>query len=152
MAREPTDWASAGVTAKPPNPLSHLPGDAWSSDQANVAALFDKTTRTDVTFNSEKPTVVYTVEGALRPLRIYTLTSGGRNGDPRSWALESSDDREHWTVLDERHDQVFRWRRQTRPFAIEHPAAHPYYRLRITEGGDAEHLSLAQWELLAETR
>jgi predicted alpha-1,2-mannosidase len=152
MSKEPTNWASAGVTAKPPNPLSHLPGDAWSSDQANVAALFDKTTRTDVTFNSEKPTVVYTVEGALRPLRIYTLTSGGRNGDPRSWALESSDDREHWTVLDERHDQVFRWRRQTRPFAIEHPAAHPYYRLRITDGGDAEHLSLAQWELLAETR
>jgi predicted alpha-1,2-mannosidase len=151
MAREPTNWASAGVPAKPPTPLSHLPGDAWSSDRTNVTALFDKTTRTEVIFNSTKPTVEYTVEGALRPVRIYTLTSGGRNGDPRSWVLEGSDDRQHWTLLDERHDQMFRWRRQTRPFAIERPAAHRYHRLRITDSGPAEHLSLAQWELLAET-
>jgi hypothetical protein len=95
--------------------------------------------------------VEYTVDGDPRPVSIYTLTSGGKRGDPRSWVLEGSDDGEQWHVLDTRRDEVFRWRRQTRPFALERPRAHSRYRLRITRG-TGRRISLAQWELLAGER
>jgi predicted alpha-1,2-mannosidase len=152
MSAEPTEWATGGTTAKAPVPLSHLPGDAWTSDPASIEALFDKTTRTEVSFRSSTPTIEYSVHGPARAVVVYTLTSSAKDNDPVSWVLEGSDDGENWKVLDERRNQVFRWRRQTRPFALGHQAAHLHYRLRITDGGVAEHLRLAQWELLVEER
>jgi hypothetical protein len=54
-------------------------------------------------------------------------------------------------VLDARRDEVFQWRRQTRPFALDRPSTHSRYRLRITHG-TGRRISLAQWELLAGQR
>lgn len=134
--------------AEHPDPISDLTGTATSEDAKNLGALFDDTTRTQVTFRSATPSVEFTVTGEPREVTLYTLTSGTRRGDPSAWILEGSDDGEHWTTLDERHDQLFRWRRQTRPFALATPAAHPHYRLRIT-AARGRRTTLAQWELLA---
>ena len=150
MSTEPTDWATGHATTRAPAPLTHLTGTATSSDRTDLPALSDQTTRTTTPFHTPKPTIEYTVDGDPRPLAVYTLTSSAKKHDPRAWTLEGSDDRTHWTLLDQRRGQTFRWRRQTRPFALREPAAHRYYRLKITESGT--HLALAQWELLAEAR
>jgi predicted alpha-1,2-mannosidase len=140
MSAEPTDWATGHATAKTPTPLTPLDGTSDSP------TLFDKTTRTETTC---APTVEFTAHEP-RPVAIYTLTSSTRKADPASWVLEGSDDHQTWDVLDERTGQEFRWRRQTRPFALTEPATRKHYRLRIT--GTTAHLRLAQWELLAEAR
>jgi predicted alpha-1,2-mannosidase len=141
MSAAPTTWATGHATAKTPAPLTPLDGTS------TLGALFDKTTRTEETFPSRTPTIEFSAHEP-RPVAVYTLTSSHKNGDPVSWVLEGSDDHATWTVLDERSGQVFRWRRQTRPFALPEPAAHKHYRLKITSS--TAHLRLAQWELLAE--
>ena len=94
------------------------------------------------------PIIEFTVDGPPREVVLYTLTSGARRGDPRSWVLEGSDDGRTWVMLDERQDEHFRWRRQTRPFLLDTAAAHARYRLRIT-ASTRRRVTLAQWELLA---
>jgi predicted alpha-1,2-mannosidase len=154
MGPQPSDWGAPEQEAQadPPSrplPLRDLTGTAECSDGTPAAALLDDTTRTQVRFRSAVPTITFTVDGSLRRLRYYTLTSGGAPGDPRSWRLEGSDDGTTWTLLDERRDQTFRRRRHTRPFAVATAAAHRYYRLRVTKGS-RRRFGLAQWELLAE--
>jgi putative alpha-1,2-mannosidase len=150
LSDTPSDWGTPPPSLtegdRPPRPLSDLRGRATSDDGTDVRALFDDTSRTQTTFRSPTPVVEYTVDGPPRPLEIYTLTSGTR-GAPAAWVLEGSADGQAWTVLDEREDQSFRWRRQTRPFALAEPAAYPRYRLRVTRSGGGR-LSLSQWELL----
>ncbi|MFI6025066.1 GH92 family glycosyl hydrolase [Amycolatopsis magusensis] len=157
LAEEPGDWGT-GEDDLPPSlttgdlpaaPLTDLPGQGRSPDN-DVSQLFDDTSRTQVNFGTATPTVEFTVDGAPRPVSLYTLTSALGEGDPSSWVLEGSDDGEAWRTLDERQGQVFRWRRQTRPFSLAEPAAHRHYRLRIT-GGTDRRISLAQWELLGST-
>ena len=124
-------------------------GHGEGSDGINVAALFDDTSRTHVTFRTATPWLAYHLPGDGSTVRYYTLTSGPGGDDPRSWTLRGSDDGAQWTVLDERDGETFRWRRQTRPFAVAHPGVFRRYRLEITDStGDAT-VTLAQVELLA---
>ncbi|WP_033287927.1 GH92 family glycosyl hydrolase [Amycolatopsis jejuensis] len=133
---EPGSWGTEPVTPVPPVPLRDLAGH--SPDRP---ALFDDTSRTDAAVR----TATFTVEGEPREVVLYTLTSGRRGGNPRSWVLEGSDDGQHWRTLDERSSEVFRWRRQLRPFVLAEAAAYRHYRLRVR----GRRVRLAQWELLA---
>ncbi|NUS42800.1 MAG: glycoside hydrolase family 92 protein [Mycobacteriaceae bacterium] len=146
LADEPTEWGEPPAPARHPNPLVDLPGRAHSSDGA-AAALFDDTTLTETAFNTSTPTVVFTPDDPAREVVMYTLTSASRPGDPAAWALEGSMDGASWTVLDERSDQEFRWRRQTRPFLLPAPARCARYRLRVTRA--AAPVRLAQLEFLS---
>lgn len=148
LTTEPTGWGTPPPPAEHPAPATDLTGTATSSDGTKTAALFDDTSRTQVTFRTATPAIEFTVTGEPRELTIYTLTSGDRSGDPSAWVLEGSDDGTDWTTLDERADEQFRWRRQTRPFVLATPAAHTRYRLRIT-ATRGRRTTLAQWELLA---
>ncbi|HEY3467791.1 MAG TPA: glycoside hydrolase domain-containing protein, partial [Amycolatopsis sp.] len=148
LTTEPTTWGAPPPPAEEPSPVADLAGTATSADGTNVTALFDDTTRTQVTFRSGTPEVEFTVTGEPREVTLYTLTSGDGRGDPSAWVLEGSDDGTEWTTLDERTGELFRWRRQTRPFALATPAAHGRYRLRVTETR-GRRTTLAQWELLA---
>jgi hypothetical protein len=91
----------------------------------------------------------YTIGSAA--VRLYTLTPGGHAADPRSWELEGSPLVEDGprSVLDERQDQTFGRRRQTRAFVVREPAPSHHYRLRVT-ATDGPRLCLAQVELLAD--
>jgi predicted alpha-1,2-mannosidase len=149
LATEPCEWGVEPVTAVNPAPLADLAGHGRASDGTDVAALFDDTSRTEATFRSATPTVDYAVEGEPRAVSMYTLTSGGKSGDPRSWILEGSADGVNWDTLDERRAQTFRWRRQTRPFVLATPAVYAHFRLRITEA-TTRRVTLAQWELRAD--
>ncbi|WP_216216951.1 GH92 family glycosyl hydrolase [Amycolatopsis aidingensis] len=156
LGPEPGAWGTGEQDAPPslttgdapPAPLTDLPGAARCLDGTDVAALRDDTTATEVRFRTRTPVLEYTVDGAPRTVRLYTLTSGARRGDPRSWVLEGSADGHAWTVLDERTGEVFRWRKQTRAFTVSSPAAYRHYRLRVTAGSRGR-IGLAQWELLA---
>lgn len=150
LAGEPSGWGAPppslteGDTA--PHPLTDLTGHS----RPDLAALFDDTSRTQITFDTATPIIGYTVDGPVRPVEIYTLTSGTR-GAPTAWALEGSTDGQRWELLDRREGETFRWERQTRPFALARPAAYPHYRLRVASSTGRK-LSLAQWELLARER
>ncbi|HVW43180.1 MAG TPA: GH92 family glycosyl hydrolase [Amycolatopsis sp.] len=144
LGDEPSGWGA------PPPSLTE--GGAWPRPLTDLTAgapgpLFDDTSRTQVVFRTRTPVIEYTVDGSARPVEMYTLTSGTRH-TPTAWALEGSADGRSWTVLDERDGETFAWARQTRPFALSMPAAHPHYRLRVRASSGARP-SLAQWELLA---
>jgi hypothetical protein len=79
--------------------------------------------------------------GAPQAVSFYTLTSVAPADAPRDWVLEGSDDGTNWRVLDERHQQAFRWQTQTRPFKVARPGAYQQYRLRAAG-------TLAEVELL----
>ncbi|OXM45688.1 alpha-1 2-mannosidase [Amycolatopsis thailandensis] len=140
MGEQPSDWGRSPAEPVAPCPLTDI--------TAGAGALFDDTTKTEVTFPDREPVIDFPVEDTSREVVMYTLTSGSRRGDPRSWVLEGSDDGERWTLLDQREGEAFRWRRQTRPFALAEPARHARYRLRITSS-TARRVTLAQGELLA---
>jgi predicted alpha-1,2-mannosidase len=144
---EPGTWGTEPVTAVAPAPLTDLRGTVHSPD-GPTTALIDDTSRTEATFATRTPAVEFLVDGPPREVTMYTLTSGARAGDPTGWVLEGSADRRRWTVLDERSGELFRWRRQTRPFTLATPAAYAHYRLRVT-GSTRRRVTLAQWELLA---
>jgi predicted alpha-1,2-mannosidase len=153
MGPEPSAWGTGAPPPSlngggPPRPLMDIARSGRCSDGTDAAPLFDDTTRTEVRFVSPAPTVTSTA-GAPRTVRLYTLTSAALPGDPVSWVLEGSTEGTAWTVLDERRDEEFRWRRQTRPFRIAEPGAYRHHRLRIT-AATRRRVRLAQWELLAE--
>jgi hypothetical protein len=153
MGPEPSAWGTGAPPPSlngggPPRPLMDIARSGRCSDGTDAAPLFDDTTRTEVRFASPAPTVTSTA-GAPRTVRLYTLTSAALPGDPVSWVLEGSTEGTAWTVLDERRDEEFRWRRQTRPFRIAEPGAYRHHRLRIT-AATRRRVRLAQWELLAE--
>ncbi len=140
MGSEPSNWGRSPVEPRDPRPLTDI--------TAGAGALFDDTTRTEVTFSGGEPVIDFPVVDTSRDVVMYTLTSGSRRGDPCSWVLEGSDDGERWALLDQREGETFRWRRQTRPFALAEPSRHARYRLRITSS-TARRVTLAQGELLA---
>ena len=156
LSDKPAAWGSAPEHAPPsltahgerPAPATDLTGHARSSDRTATDPLLDDTTATEAVFRTRTPTIEYTVDGPLRPVCRYTLTSGSRHGDPADWTLEGSTDGLSWDVLDRRTGQEFRWRKHTRPFSLAEPAARRHYRLRVT-ATRGRRLRLAQWELLA---
>jgi len=144
MGPRPSRWGTARSAAppsithgdRPPTPLH----DATDPHSGTVSAdeLFDDTSATEATATE----VQY---GFAQPRRVtfYTLTNGAAGADPRSWALQGSGDGRRWTTLDVRHGEAFKWRTQTRPFAVSHPGAYRYYRIAL-----AAPARLAEVELL----
>jgi predicted alpha-1,2-mannosidase len=161
MGPEPSTWG-CGPDALPPSltPADAVPrtmhditcavdGQGEGSDGVNVSPLFDDNSRTQVVFRTAAAWFAFRLPGEGAMVRYYTLTSGTRGGDPRSWTLRGSDDGAHWTVLDTRHGEEFRWRRQTRPFAVADPGTYRQYRLDVTESTSTTSVTLAEVELLA---
>jgi len=154
MGSSPSRWGT-GKDAAPPslttgdavaNPLRDLtgPGRGTASDPA----LVDDTSTTQVTFGSQTPTWQYQFAGAGEQATYYTLTSGAVAGDPKAWRLRGSYDGTTWTTIDERADQSFDWRQQTRPFKITAPGRYAYYRLEVSANTGEASTTLAEVELL----
>ncbi|MFF7194840.1 GH92 family glycosyl hydrolase [Streptomyces sp. NPDC008079] len=165
MGSKPSKWgtgknalpASLTPAGKAPQPLADLTGPdlgtATSADGTDVAALFDNTSKTGVTFPAADPTVQYAFTGgsAKKQAGFYTLTSGSTAAqDPKSWQLQGTTDGKHWSTLDSRSGESFDSRLQTRPFQIAHPGAYSTYRLVVTANNGAASTTLAEVELLAQ--
>ncbi len=84
----------------------------------------------------------------------YSITSAndfpGR--DPKDWSLKGSDDGISWTVLDERTNECFTDRLQTRVFRVNNETAYKMYRLDVSAIRDpaAGMLQIAEIELLED--
>lgn len=141
----------------------------------NAAYLFDNiSTTAEAQFEGTTGTITYYSATPVK-VEMYTLTSSNTSGaDPKSWTLSGSNDGTVWNELDARtlpnlstynnvansngpdadmkDTETFRWRRQTKPFAIEaaKQATYKYYRLEITASSSEEPLRLAEFELLAD--
>ncbi|MFB9359484.1 GH92 family glycosyl hydrolase [Actinoplanes nipponensis] len=147
MGPSPSTWGT-GRDAAPPslttgdavaNPLRDLTGPGRGT--ASAPALVDDTSTTQATFADGWQ---YTFASAGEQASYYTLTSGpAAAGDPSSWTLKGSYDGTTWTTIDQRSDQKFDWRLQTRPFKIASPGRYRHYRLEAGPAG-----TLAEIELL----
>ncbi|HEV2780233.1 MAG TPA: GH92 family glycosyl hydrolase [Actinophytocola sp.] len=160
MGPEPSRWATSPDSLPPsittgdeiPLPLHDITGSragtaSWSGGD-DPGPIFDDTLR-ETTFGASTPWIRYSLRDSRATVRRYTLTSGSRPGDPKSWVLEGSNDGATWTVLDTRTDEEFRWRRQTRAFTVRTPGEYAHYRLRITANTGERTTTLAEIELLA---
>jgi len=128
LGPEPSTWATLEL------PPSITTDDAVATPLVDLIPrhdhpLFDDDSTTEHRFDT--PSITWSLPEPAAPT-FYTLTSGHSAGDPTAWRLEASTDGTTWTTLDERTEQHFPWRRQTRPFTIPTPAPHQHYRLTIT--------------------
>ena len=154
MGSTPSKWGTGANAAPPsittgdavPTPLRDLTGPGRGT--ASEPALVDDTSATRVTFPSATPAWQYQFASAGEQADYYTLTSGAEPGDPKAWQLRGSYDGTTWTTIDERADQTFDWRLQTRPFKIAKPGRYAYYRLEVSANTGEASTSLAEVELL----
>ncbi|MEV5966749.1 GH92 family glycosyl hydrolase [Kribbella sp. NPDC051952] len=142
LGPEPSDW---GTLTPPP---------ALTTDDAVARPLVDLIPRQDHPLFDDDSSTETVIDGPItwslpEPVTatIYTLTSGHSPGDPTAWRLEGSPDGTTWSLLDERTNQLFPWRRQTRPFTVATPGEYQHYRLSITTSTTPP--SLSELELLA---
>jgi len=162
-------------TALPSNKSAAKQVTVTGITAANAAYLFDNSSvTTDAQFTGNTGTITYYSPAPVK-VEMYTLTSSNADGaDPKTWRLEGSNDGSAWTTLDSRSlpnirtfnnaavttvadagtktSETFRWRRQTKPFAIDpaNQGSYKYYRLNITASSSTAAMRLAQFELLAE--
>ncbi|WP_408008089.1 GH92 family glycosyl hydrolase [Pseudalkalibacillus sp. A8] len=147
-----TDTSTDGSTLLP-DPMEDLTnqaeGTSIHSDEGVANALFDNSSRTGLTFESERPWIQYHFEDQSGKALMYTLTSSDdKKQDPKSWVLIGSNDGNDWTIVDERTDEDFKWRKFTKPFEIINPGEYAYYRLIVKDNQGASSTSLAEIELL----
>jgi predicted alpha-1,2-mannosidase len=159
LGPQPSPWATGPQSAPPsittgqaaPRPLRDLSrrGKPSASAGIEVAPLFDDTSLDSAALTGRSPWVRVQLASPAQAT-FYTLTSADEPGDPSAWILEgSSDGGTTWTVIDRRQRERFPWRRQTRPFQIEHPGSYADYRLQVTAATAPGGARLAEIELLA---
>ncbi len=158
MGPQPSSWGTGQSDAPEsitegdtvPEPLHDLTGPgkgtATGSDGTDVTAVFDNTSATETGFAGAAPWVQYQLGSSAEAATHYTLTSPKGTGEPASWVLKGSYDGQNWTVADERTEQDFAWRQQTRSFKVSNPAHYTHYRLELTSGPG----TLAELELLGK--
>ena len=130
----------AGVTATRENPPDETADKLADGDVATKWLAGARTAQ--VTYELDAATTV----------RAYALSSAndapGR--DPRAWTLEGSQDGSAWTTLDERTNQTFSERFQTRAYTVASPGEYRYYRLDITSNSGSDGTQLAELQLATE--
>jgi hypothetical protein len=146
MDDEPSRWAT-GKNAAPPSISDDDEDDndppLWdATERDEERALFDDTAATRETLTGP---VTYTFD-ERREVRFITLTSAETTGaDPSSWEVQGSNDGRRWRELDEREDETFQWRLQTRPFKLDDRDDYRHHRI-VFDGP----VRLAEVELLTD--
>ena len=80
----------------------------------------------------------------------YTFTSANDadTRDPKDWFLEGSMDGVSWVTIDQRSNEKFTTRFQTRRFEISQPVAYTHYRLNITNNNGSSAYQQAEWRMI----
>jgi predicted alpha-1,2-mannosidase len=135
-----------------PTPLIRILQDKnytkTASTSSAASSLFDRASKTSWSSSSGAAWIEASAAAPFNGhiVTLYTLTSRGDDGfDPAGWTLKGSNDGVSWVKLDERKNEKFAWRRQTRPFAIKSPAAYTHYRLEFDATAP---VGLSEFELL----
>ncbi|MBB4222952.1 GH92 family glycosyl hydrolase [Variovorax guangxiensis] len=164
MGAQPSSWGTGendvpgSITqgnAKPSPLKSLLPTGTYtvsSSANGQLANVYDR--NSDTAWQSTSANAWIEADAAAgQPAcvpKIYTLTSGTQDAgqDPRSWKLKASKDGVTWVTLDERSNESFTWRQQTRPFALK-AGTESYSKYRI-EFANTGTMTVAELELLVQ--
>jgi predicted alpha-1,2-mannosidase len=162
MGPNPSQWGT-GIDDVPtsitqgnakPSPLqSLLPAKAYdvtASTAGKSANVFDRNSGTEWKSTSGPAWIEASLQSGKKGsvVKLYTISSVAADGqDPASWALKASKDGTIWVTLDERKGETFKWRQQTRPFALKNTEVYSKYRL---EFGGTSAVTLSEFELLAE--
>ncbi|CAM3399326.1 GH92 family glycosyl hydrolase [Isoptericola cucumis] len=130
----------AGVTASAENPPAE--GAANLADGDVGTKWFAGSPTAHATYELAEPAAIAT----------YALASANdaADRDPRAWRLQGSDDGEEWTTLDERANQTFTDRFETRQFTVAEPRPFRFYRLDVTENSGSQATQLAEWLISTE--
>jgi predicted alpha-1,2-mannosidase len=145
--RDPRDWTVQGSAD----------GTTWTTlDTQSGQTFTDRGQSKDYSFANGTAYKYYRLNitanaGGVNLLQLaeFTLSDGVTAGDPASWTLQGSYDGTRWTTVDQRTDETFRWRLQTRAFTVQHAGRFNRYRLLVTKNtGDAS-TTIAELELLA---
>jgi predicted alpha-1,2-mannosidase len=103
---------------------------------------------------SATPSITYQFPaGNKYTLVEYTLTSADDQParDPKSWTLQGSNDGAAWSMLDTRTNEAFRWRRQTKVYAVANTTPYAQYRLAISaNNGDAASTQLTELDFITD--
>ena len=125
-------------------------GTATGSQGTNVAALFDNTSDTQVTFSSQTPWVQYKLSGAPQKVNFYTLTSGAYcGGDPsagrsRARTMECTGRR----LISGRRRRSRGGFRPGRSRSLT-PGSYSYYKLDVTQTTGGMPTTLSEVEFLS---
>jgi hypothetical protein len=146
--RDPRDWTLSGSTD----------GTAWTTLDSQTGQAFTGRFQTrDYTFTNTTAYQYYRLTitanaGGVNLLQLaeFGLSDGVTTGDPVSWVLKGSYDGTTWTTVDQRVNQTFPWRLQTREFAVRNPGRFSRYRLEVTGNTGDRATTLAEVELLAK--
>lgn len=81
----------------------------------------------------------------------YSLTSAddAPEMDPKAWTLEGSADGKTWTTIDERRDETFGSRKETKQYEVDNHTTYRYYRLSVSRNAGSESTQIAEWTLSA---
>jgi hypothetical protein len=166
MGESPSSWGSAALAQPEHADTQALAGglltDCAQAGNASASSensefdevakgAFDDDSRTKWVALAPSAWLQYMSPGSCSA-RFYTLTSANDEParDPKEWLLEGSNDGgETWAVLDQRHNEQFRFRFQTRVFELPHPGAYRSYRLRVNANYGDPYTQLAEVELLS---
>jgi len=87
--------------------------------------------------------------GAIR-LGAYTLTSGNdaADRDPKDWTIVGSADGTTWKIIDERKDEKFAARNETRRFQITTAESFKFYRINILSNNGGGLFQLSEFRLI----
>ncbi|WP_197091504.1 PKD domain-containing protein [Sphingobacterium endophyticum] len=83
-------------------------------------------------------------------LNGYSMTSGNDSPDrdPKSWKVEGSIDGETWITVDQRTNEFFTERRQSRTFLFTNKTPYNYYRFSMTELNGGSNFQMSEIRVL----
>ncbi|MEN0130738.1 MAG: Ig-like domain repeat protein, partial [Brevundimonas sp.] len=154
MASEPQTWGSGGTTAVDRVPYIDAAKPDFgtvTTEGADLSLLVDDNSRTSVVLPQAQADITWTSTTGPVSVPSYTLTNGASGAAPKAWTLSGSNDGDHWTVVDHRAGQTFKWATQTRSFSVASPALYTRYRLSIEATSTGAPARLAELELLDDT-
>jgi hypothetical protein len=158
MTDKPSSWGSGrndappSITTPGEDPMTWRDstedeGAVTAAGGADVSALTDNDSKTQVTLTGATPTVTVNLTTG-RPVTMYSLTSGNTGAAPSAWVLEGSNDGTSWTQVDKRTGESWAFPAYTRSFSVASPKAYTQYRLVLTPAAGADGVTLSELELL----
>lgn len=121
-------------------------------DLVTLGALNDNKPETyaNIQFNS-LPVVIICKTKLPVQLQGYSLCSSGQSAstDPKSWSLYGSKDSVSWTLIDKRTAETFSSRYLKNSYDRTNSNTYKYFKLTITDVGDAtlKKLNIGEWEI-----
>ena len=158
MGPTPSEWGTA-VADRPasitqddavPLPLRDMTAASSATSSAGTAQLAIDDNSLSAWASGAAPTWLRFALPQACPLRLYTITSADSPAiaDPTAWKMQGSQDGNAWVTLDDRAEQVFTWRQQTRVFPVK--STNPYKYYQVTFVTPAGGMRVSEIELLSD--